>query len=528
MNFIARILTFFLLIPFSVVAADGRLKKNIDQLVAEMDDYTETTRKSWKSPAIGVVIVHKGKVYYILKGTKSVSDSTPINEHSRFQIMSLTKNMTAVLMMKLAEQGRISLDDPIVKYIPDFKLSNPKATQMVTIKHVLAQSVGLKAFAGDSFLKLGFSEQELWPTLAQLPVKKQTGKDYTYSNHFYGLMKKIIEKVTRKSVDAAAKELIFDPLKMAETTYAPQHEKGGLLAGCSSIKKLPNEFAKPHTPHGTVCELPNIEQAFVYPTSMGVSTSIEDMGRWLQFFMYNHPQLLKQEWFDKLRSSQNHYVIKSKHSYIFPKTRTDTIDYCFGMMMTPYGRGEHKIRVFNHNGAWPGGTSRIAFAPELDLGIVILSNLGSNQDCMAPDALMFKCMDLALGIDDTDWNTVILKHTNEQNQKFREYFEQQKILTPYPHEDLTPYIGDYKNRLYGTITLKIKENALWMEYRKKWVKLTHLNGNRFVFDAYKLADGFSSSYYAFLDLGYLGANNKHAISCNLMNEGDDPLFVKTA
>lgn len=525
MNFIARILTFFLLIPFSAVA-DVRLKKNIDEIVSDMDAYTETTRKSWNVPAIAVVIVHKGKVYTILKGTKSISDNSPINAHSRFHVLSLTKGMTATLMLKLAEQGRLSLDDPIIKYIPDFKLSNPKVTKTLTIGNVLAQSVGLKQFAGDSFLKLGFSEKELSSILAQLPIKKQTGKDYTYSNHFHGLMKKIVEKVVQKSFEVAARELLFDPLKMEETTYTPQHEKGGLLSGCSGSKKLPNEFAKPHTICSSVCELPNIEQAFVYPSSMGVSSSPENMGKWLQFLMYNHPALLKQEWFDRLRAPQNHYVIKNKNSYIFPKTRIDSIDYCYGAMLMLYGK-DHKVKMYMHNGAWVGGTSRIAFVPELDLGVVVLCNLGSNQDCMAPEALMYHLMDNALGIQDTDWNTVILNHTHDQHQKFRQFFEQQKILMPHPHEDLTPYVGDYKNNLYGDITLKIKENALWAGYRKKWVKLTHLNGNRFVFDAYKLADGYSSSYYAFVDLGYLGDKNKHALSCNLMPEGDDPIFVKT-
>lgn len=525
MNFIARILSFFLLIPFSVVA-DVRLGENINQIISDMDDYTEITRKSWDAPAIAVVIVHKGKVYTILKGTKSVSDSSPINEHTRFQVLSLTKGMTATIMVRLAEQGRLSLDDPVVKYIPNFKLSNPKATQAVTIRHVLAQSVGMKAFAGDSFLKLGFSEKELCPILAQLPIRKEPGTAYTYNNHFHGLMKQIIEKITQKPFDVAAKELLFDPLKMEETTYAAQHAKGGMLSACSSAKKLPNEFAKPHTIRGTVYELPNIEQAFVYPTSMGVSSSPENMGRWLQFLMYNHPALLKQEWFDRLRAPQNHYVVKSKNSYIFPKTRTSTVDYCYSAMLTPYGK-DRKIKLYTHNGAWIGGTSRITFAPELDLGIVVLSNLGSNQDCMAPEALTFKCIDLALGIHDTDWNTVILNHTHEQNQKFKQFFEQQKILTPYPHEDLTPYVGNYKNNLYGDMTLKVKENGLWMGYRKKWVKLIHLNGNRFVFDACNLSDGYSSSYCAFVDLGYLGDKNKHALSCNLMPEGDDPIFVKT-
>lgn len=525
MNFIARILAFFLLIPFSVVAGVHQ-KKDIDQIVLDLDSYTETVRKSWNVPAIAVVIVHKGKIYTILKGTRSISDNSPINEHTRFHVLSLTKGITATVMLKLAEQGRISLDDPIAKYVPDFKLSNPKATAMLTIGHVLAQSVGLKAFAGDSFLKLGFSEKELWPILAQLPVKKQTGKDYTYSNHFHGLMKKIVEKVTRQSFEMTAKELLFKPLKMDETSYAPQHEKGGMLSGCSGAKKLPNGFAKPHTIRGTVYELPNIEQAFVYPSSMGISSNPKDMGKWLQFLMYNHPTLLKQKWFDLLRAPQNHYAVKSKNSYIFPKTRTDSIDYCYGAMLTPYGK-DKKIKLYTQNGAWLGGTARMAFAPELDLGIIVMCNLGSNQDCMAPEALTFALMDAVLGIQDTDWNTVILNHTHEQNQKFRQFFEQQKISTPYPHEDLTSYVGDYKNLLYGDAALKIKENALWMGYRKKWVKLTHLNGNRFVFDAYKLADGFSSSYYAFVDLGYLGDKNKHALSCNLMPEGDDPIFVKT-
>ncbi len=527
MNFLARIIVFFLLLPFFALANTKTSSKNIDQLVKEMDTYTEEARKIWNVPAVAVVIIYKGQPYFILKGTKSVSDKTPIDEKTRFHLFSLTKGMTAALMLKLEEKGLISLDDPIIKYIPDFKLSNSDIAKTLTIKDVLSQSVGLKQFAGDSFLKLGFSEKETWEAMAELPIKKITGKDYTYSNQFHGLMKQIIEKVTKKPLEVTAKELLFDPLKMSNTTYAPLYGRG-FLSSCSKTKKLQDDFAKPHVIYDGVKEIPNIDQVFVQQASMAVSSTIEDMANWLKFLMYGNPEVLKNDWFNQLRVPRNHYLLQSQNSMIFPKSRHSTLDYCFGAMLLPYGKGENKINLYRQNGARQGGTTCLAYSLEYDLGIVILCNLGANQDCLLPEAIMFKLFDTVMGINDTDWKHVTFEHTNETLKKYRDFFEQSRFAAPTPHEDLTPYIGNYCNRLYGTITLKIKDNVLWVSYRGKEAKTTHLNGNRFTFVPAQLSSGYSSTDYGFIDLGYAPSDRaRHAMTCNLMNEGDDTIFIQT-
>ena len=528
MKILKKIILFSFLLPhllFGQVTASN----NFANLFSKFEAYSKNAQKDWKVPGLAIAVVHKGQPYYITNGTLSINSDQPVTEETRFFIASVTKVITSTVILKLAEKGIIDLDDPVVKYIKDFKLSDPEITKKITIKHILSQSVGLKGFAGDSFINLGFSPKEMKTVLEKFPIKKPFA--YKYSNYFSSLMKSIVEKATGKSFEQIAQELIFKPLAMTKTTYDSPLESKGFLASCGSEKKLPHDFAKTHgVRENGLSEINPPREIFNYITSMGVSSTIIDMAEFTKFLLGYKPDILSQKYFDHFKIPINTFIEKSPKSHVFPKIRISGMGHTVGLLKMDYGK-DRKVKIYTQNGARPGITSRIAICPELDVGIMILCNLGSNMDCLLTDALTFYFFDLLLDTSDKDWSKDFLEENKEDFYKFKKFFEQEKIMNPMPHNDLRSFEGIYNHDAYGKIELKIKDSAFKMRYQKnnkssfsQWITLTHLNGNRFTFPSYKLNASLSANFIGYMDIGQW--ENKKALTCNLMRELDDPpIFI---
>lgn len=142
-----------------------------------------------------------------------------VQEDTIYDVASLTKVVvTLPLILHLIDNGEIRLNDPVCKYIPDFAA---KGKSQVTIKHLLTHTSGLAAFT-DMY------SQEWTPDVIQASVWNQeltyeTGKGYVYSDLGYIALGEIASRLLGKSIDAAAREYIFEPLGMAETGFRP-HE----------------------------------------------------------------------------------------------------------------------------------------------------------------------------------------------------------------------------------------------------------------------------------------------------------------
>ena len=173
------------------------------------------------TPGAAVLIARDGKrileKYY---GLAQIEASVPITRDTRFRIGSITKQFTAAAILKLAEQGKLSVNDPVSKYIPDW----PRG-QEVTLRHLLNHSSGIHNFTAKPGFQLNVTTaiplDVLMASFKHDPYDFTPGAKFSYSNSGYVLLGFIIEKVSGQTYANFLRKTFFEPLGIANTCVYP-------------------------------------------------------------------------------------------------------------------------------------------------------------------------------------------------------------------------------------------------------------------------------------------------------------------
>jgi CubicO group peptidase (beta-lactamase class C family) len=167
-----------------------------------------------------ILIARDGRVLTSTSyGLANLEDEVPNTRQTKFHLASITKTFTAMAVMMLHERGKLTLQDPICKYLTDC----PAAWQAVSIHHLLTMSSGIPNFTDfPDWLQTRALPSNYANTIARFkdkPLDFQPGEKYNYSNSGYVLLAYITEKVSGKTYEAFLRENIFGPLKMEHTGY---------------------------------------------------------------------------------------------------------------------------------------------------------------------------------------------------------------------------------------------------------------------------------------------------------------------
>jgi CubicO group peptidase (beta-lactamase class C family) len=190
--------------------------------------------------AVGLVVDKNGVLFEGAAGKSDVAKNTPLRIDAIFGIKSMTKPVTSVAAMMLVEQGKLSLDDPVSKYLPGFdklqvitKLNEADGTyetrlarQVMTVRHLMTHTSGIDyGFSNPTIARLhhGNNEFDSAPPLVHEPGEKWT---YGPSTQVLGL---IVEKLTGETLEAFYQRSIFRPLGMVDTSYAVPADKQSRL-----------------------------------------------------------------------------------------------------------------------------------------------------------------------------------------------------------------------------------------------------------------------------------------------------------
>lgn len=331
---------------FGQTSSSKELNKDINKLFESYAHYNRF---------IGNVLISQDNniIYEKSFGYADVENHKKNTKNSIFSIASVTKSLTAVGIMKLVDEGKLSLETPINTYFPNFI---PDLSKDITIRHLLNHSSGMEANIGridDEGNGLmpeesAISLDELLEKFKDSKLKFELGKSYEYNNFGYSLLAYIIEKVSDKSYADYMEEAVFKPANMKNTavdSYKSISERvfshTGL--GMSEFKKLS------YTVHSSwIIGAGNIN-----------STTVD-----LYNFMkaLENGKLLKPASVDKL------------YSYTQSRGVNDS-EYGLGWRIENKG-GEKWI---NHTGLLPGNSSIMGSLPERNIKIFILSNATSTD-----------------------------------------------------------------------------------------------------------------------------------------------------
>lgn len=190
----------------------GMSAERIAEVFARMDGRVNAGRY----PGATAIIGRRGKIvgeHAVGKRVRGGNDEMTMD--TLFDMMSVTKVMsTAIAAMVLVDQGKLKLDDPVVKHMPMF---TGKGKERVTVKQMLSYSAGLPL---DNHI-FGGRPEEIWRQMAETKLEYEPGTQVEYSDLTYRLLGKLIENVAGKRLDEFARESVWAPLGMHDTMYAP-------------------------------------------------------------------------------------------------------------------------------------------------------------------------------------------------------------------------------------------------------------------------------------------------------------------
>lgn len=178
----------------------------------KIDDLVKTQMQERNIPGVSIAVVRNGEVVKAQGyGLSNVELNVAATPETVYQSGSLGKQFTSMLVMMLVEEGRMSLDDRIGKYIPDA----PATWQNITVRHLLTHTSGIStALYNHINMRQDYTEDELVKEIAALPLDFQPGEKWSYSNPGYVMLGILVHKATGKFYGDLLREKIFEPLGM--------------------------------------------------------------------------------------------------------------------------------------------------------------------------------------------------------------------------------------------------------------------------------------------------------------------------
>ncbi|SEK36312.1 CubicO group peptidase, beta-lactamase class C family [Aquimarina amphilecti] len=209
------LVSFCTVIFFSAQAQN--LEKEIDAIVSSM--------YSAEEPGISILVAKEGKsIYRKAFGKANLELDVSLKPENVFEIGSITKQFTAVAILMLEEQGKLTIDDEITKYIPDYPTNDKK----ITIHHLLNHTSGIKSYTGmASFMESARTDMtptELIDVFKNEPMDFDPGEEFRYNNSGYILLGHIIEVITKDTYENYIEKNIFEKIGMNSSYYGSMSE----------------------------------------------------------------------------------------------------------------------------------------------------------------------------------------------------------------------------------------------------------------------------------------------------------------
>jgi beta-lactamase class C len=337
-------------------------KIELDNFLADFDELTNELFKDSKSPGAAVAIVKNGRIIYGKGfGVKKVNTNDSIDIHTVFRIGSVSKTFAGVLTGKMVNQHKLSWDDPVQLYFPEFNLQNPDYASMMQIKHILSQSTGLIQHAYTNYIEEGKDLNDMISFLPQVHLMTEPGKVFSYQNVAYGVIEPVLESATGSSYATLVQKEIFEPLRMKDASL----DYKSIMAN--------ENVAYPNFPRRGGWSTGRISKTYYnVPSAGGINASISDMANYMIALSGHRPEIISQDVLSDIFTPEIQTNIRWKY---FSRWK----DY----KKSFYGLGwriveNNESTIAYHGGYVNGYRSQLAVNTDEDIAICVLTNSPSS------------------------------------------------------------------------------------------------------------------------------------------------------
>ena len=443
---------------------------------SQIDTLVDRTMRAFDVPGIAVAIIKDGKVIHSKGyGVRSLNTKEKVDENTLFGIASNSKAFTAAALGILIDEGKLKWDDKVRDYIPEFKLYNPYVTEEFTIRDLLTHRSGMGLGAGDLMFFPDSSDFTLKDILYNLRFLKPVSgfrTKYDYDNNLYIVAGEVVARVSGKSWDDFVEERILGPLGMTHSacSFDRLKDKTNVIDGHASVEGRVQVIARSTLKVGH--------------SAGGINSCISDLSKWvlLQLSHGKYGDNLDK----KLFSDEVHEEMWTPQT-IIPVRNPGPYNTHFSAYGLGFGVNDVKgYKQVSHTGGLEGMVTQITMIPELNLGIIVLTN---QQEGGAFTSITNQIKDSYFGITGTDRVT---EYSNGRKQSLAAANKitdsiWKDIATAQKENagktDLKIYTGTYRDQWFGDVIISIKNGKLWFDSRRS-PKLTGemfaFKGNSFV------------------------------------------------
>jgi CubicO group peptidase (beta-lactamase class C family) len=329
-------------------AAPVRAQTALDSV----DRYVRAELARQRIPGMSVAVLRGDSVVLARGyGFANLEHRVPAADSTVYQSGSVGKQFTSAAVVTLAREGKLGLDDPIRRYLPE----GPPAWQKITIRHLLTHTSGIPDYTDSTMdYRRDYTEDQLVALAASLPLQFHPGATWSYSNTGYALLGFIVRRVSGKFYGDFLRERVFEPLGMrtarviSESDIVPNRAAGYLLVN-----------GEPRNQEWVSPTLNTTADGSLYLTVL-------DLARWARGL--NHARVP-----DSAGLEASWTPVRLNDGGTYP--------YGLGWMIADQ-RGRLRI---GHTGAWQGFRTSIQRYPEFDLTVIALANL----DTALPEAITY-------------------------------------------------------------------------------------------------------------------------------------------
>jgi CubicO group peptidase (beta-lactamase class C family) len=421
---------------------------------ADLDSWVQRTLDTFHVPGMAVAIVKDGHLVMAKGyGVRKLGEPATADEHTLFAIGSNTKAFTASALAILVDQGKIQWDGRVRNYLPGFAMYDSYASQEMTVRDLLSHRSGLGLGEGDLlFFPAGdITADDVVHKLRYLKPASSFRSQFAYCNLCFVTAGQIVPAITGQSWSDFIHEHIFRPLGMNESNTSIRDLRPGV------------NFASPHEEVEGKLQPVRFDNIDGAAPAGAINSSVTDMSRWL-LLQLGRGQLPGGA---RLFSAADSQELWSPQTIIptgpplpppFTAITPNFAAYGLGFFLRDY-RG-HKL--VTHDGGVTGQVSRVLLVPDLDLGMVILTNAESSE---ALTTVSYHIMDHYLGAPDMDWITLMNQRKAQRDAGVAATVKNQQSTrdtNSKPTLPLASYAGSYSDPWYGDAAISLQDGVLHM------------------------------------------------------------------
>jgi CubicO group peptidase (beta-lactamase class C family) len=383
-----------------------------------------------------------------------------VNADTLFGIASNSKSFTAAALAMMVEAGKIGWDDPVVKYLPEFQMSDPAVTGMMTVRDLLVHRSGLALGAGDlmQFPASDRTPEELLHALRYLPLARGFRSGYAYDNILYVVAGILLGRVSGQPWEQFIPARIFRPLGMRTALPGMEYLRTDNVAGRHARLGPPVRGLGPMT---TITP----DEGPVVHAAGGIQASANDIVRWLQVQLgkgkiAGGPRLWSE---DQAKQMWTPQVITSSGPGpdADEPTRSVITGYALGWFISQY----RNRRLIAHSGGLSGQVTHTAFFPEHGIAVAAFTNA---EDGAAAAALRNALLDHAIGAPPFDWVGWAKKKVAANESEVREALAKGGMVAAAggPTLPLDAYTGRFRDPWYGDLVIARQGDSLTIDFTR--------------------------------------------------------------